>query len=91
MKYCVLFRLSNYEECHKYLCWLGIELTEQEQILRVTGAHRLLENMKQRTWNDEDINSDMNTLLDKVLHTHMHTQPGFLPAFLASVHAQRVV
>jgi len=35
-------------------------------VLSVCGAHRLLENMKQRTWNDEDINSDMETLLEKV-------------------------
>ncbi len=32
----------------------------------LSGAHRLLENMKQRTWNDEDINSDMDLLLQKV-------------------------
>lgn len=46
-----------------------IEVGEMENVLSVCGAHRLLENMKQRTWNDEDINTDMNALLDKVGHS----------------------
>jgi hypothetical protein len=52
-----------------------IEVGEMENVLSVCGAHRLLENMKQRTWNDEDINTDMNTLLDKVsqlIHADLH-------------------
>jgi hypothetical protein len=52
-----------------------IEVGEMENVLSVCGAHRLLENMKQRTWNDEDINTDMNALLDKVsqsMHADLH-------------------
>mmetsp|Transcript_45481 Transcript_45481/g.120983 ORF Transcript_45481/g.120983 Transcript_45481/m.120983 type:complete len:440 (-) Transcript_45481:27-1346(-) len=43
-----------------------IEEGDMKVILSVCGAHKLLENMKQRTWADEDIVSDMNLLLERV-------------------------
>mmetsp|Transcript_46353 Transcript_46353/g.96956 ORF Transcript_46353/g.96956 Transcript_46353/m.96956 type:complete len:440 (-) Transcript_46353:296-1615(-) len=43
-----------------------IEEGDMKNFLSVCGGHKLLENMRQRTWADEDITADLTLLLEKV-------------------------
>lgn len=43
-----------------------IDTADMKGILSVCGAQRLLDSMKQRSWSDEDITNDIDSLLTKV-------------------------
>lgn len=45
-----------------------IDTADMKGILSVCGAQRLLDSMKQRSWSDEDITTDIDTLANKVAH-----------------------